>query len=100
MWGIIHQHDQFSETELPFLYQALADTEAKLRENNRKSSSKHKSKGGQPAKEGNVNIVSLVFIKQDGYKTKSGDRYINTKIGKDICEVQTFTKESTRFLTI
>ena len=95
-WEIIHQHDQFSGTQLPFLDQALADSQAKLRENNRKSNTKHKSKGGQPAKEANVSVGSLVFIKRDGDKSKSCERYIVTKIAKNIYEVQKFTKDQLR----
>ena len=95
-WEIIHQRDQFDGTQLPFLDQDLANQQERIRERNRKSSSKHKSKGGPPAKRAEIDIGSLVYIKREGDKTKSKEKYIVTNVRDDMCQVQKFVKDQLR----
>ena len=95
-WEVIHQRDQFNGTQLPFLDQDLANQQECIRERNRKSSSKHKSKGGPPAKKAEIHIGSLVYIKHEGDKTKSKEKYIVTNVRDDMCQVQKFVKDQLR----
>lgn len=95
-WEIIHQRDQFDGSQLPFMDQDLANKQEHIREMNRQSSSKHKSKGGSPANKAPVEVGSLVYIKREGDKTKSREKYIVTNVANDLCQVQKFTKDQLR----
>lgn len=95
-WEIVHQRDQFDGSQLPFMDQDLADQQENIRERNRQYSTKHKSRGGPPAQKANVDVGSLVYIKREGDKTKSKEKYIITNVSDDICQVQKFTKNQLR----
>ena len=93
-WEILHQIDQFSGEQLPFLDGDLMNKQIDIRGSNRQYSAKHKSRGGPLAEKASIAVGSLVYIKQEGSKVKNRERYIVTVLNEKegTCEIQKFTR--------
>ena len=95
-WEILFQCDQYTGDQLDISDLSLAESQVTHRLNNQRHSAKHKSRSDPSAQKAEISVGSLVYIKEDGNKTKSRDRYIVTDIDKDHCKVQKFTKSHLR----
>ena len=72
---IILQRDQQSGTFLNINDQTFSQEQEQRRQRNHRYSSKSKARGGKPALPAKVDIGDLVFIKQEGSKTKNREQY-------------------------
>ena len=95
-WEILHQRDQESGHQLPFIDQELSKLQSEKRKTNQIASAKHKAQGGPSARPADVQLGSLVYIKKEGDKTKPRDRYIVTDISDNFCTVQKFINNQLR----
>ena len=89
-WEVVHQRDQCSGLQLPFYDEQLAHAQLAQRQTNHVFSSKHKCRGGPPAKLAPVHLGSLLYIKAEGVKTSPLQRYIVTAIDGEFCFIQKF----------
>ena len=70
----------------------LASEQRDVRSRNQLYSAKSKSRDGPVAKECDVTPGCLVYLKEDGDKTKARERYIVVSVGNDGCVIQKITK--------
>ena len=68
----------------------LAHAQLAQRQYNHISSSKHKARGGSPAKPAFVHPGSLVYVKSEGDKTGPRQRYIVTAVDGEFCFIKKF----------
>ena len=95
-WEILNQRNQFTGDQLDIDDLKLSEQQAQLRAANQAASAKHKACGRPPAKDAQVQIGSLVYIKSDGEKHRARDRFLVTDITGDSCIVQKFIKSQLR----
>ena len=95
-WEILCQRDQFSGEQIEINDLQLSEQQAQLRAANQKASAKHKARGNPSAREADVIIGSLVYIKSDGDKNQGRDRYLVVEVGDEFCTVQKFVKSQLR----
>ena len=74
----------------------LSEQQAQLRAANQEASAKHKARGNPSAREADVIVGSLVYIKSDGDKNQGRDRYLVVEVGDEFCTVQKFVKSQLR----
>ena len=92
-WEIIHQRDQHTGEQLNIEDCKLSMMQSDIRIRTQAASEKSKSSGGPPALPANVSLGALVYLKDDGDKTRARERYIVTSIdGENECTVQKITK--------
>ena len=89
-WEILRQRDQCTGLQLPFFDEQLAHAQLAQRQSNHIYSSKHKARGGSPAKHALVHPGSLVFVKSEGDKTGPRQRYIVTAVDGEFCFLKKF----------
>ena len=95
-WEILRQRDQCSGVQLPFFDEQLAHAQLAQRQTNHISSSKHKARGGPPAKHALVRPGSLVYVNSEGEKAGPRQRYIVTAIDGEFCFIQKFVNHQLR----
>ena len=95
-WEILHQRDQYTGEQLDLNDLKLSEEQSEIRARNQEYSSKHKSRGRPAAKETEVQIGSLVYIKEEGDKNHVRDRYLVIAVGDGCCTVQKFVKSQLR----
>ena len=95
-WEILCQRNQYTGEQIDINDLNLSEQQAQLRIANQEYSSKHKSGGNPPAKEANVTVGSLVYIKSEGDKTRARDRYLVVSVNEGCCEVRKFVKSQLR----
>ena len=77
----------------------VAENQSTNRISNQQHSAACKSKGGQPAVNAVVVPGSLVYVKADGDKTKSRERYLVVKVEGNSCTVQKIANTQLRSKT-
>ena len=91
-WEIMFQRDQTTFENLDISDGMLASEQRDVRSRNQLYSAKSKSRNGPAAKECDVTPGCLVYLKEDGDKTKARERYIVVSVGDDGCVIQKITK--------
>ena len=84
-WEILTQRDTISGQQLNIDDSVLLQQQTSTRLNNQASSAKYKAKGGPLAMPAAVSVGSLVFIKNDGGKTRARERYLVVRIVGSNC---------------
>jgi hypothetical protein len=95
-WEIMYQRNQFNGEQIDVCDLKIAEDQSHMRAANQQYSAKSKSRGNAPAQPADVSCGSLVYIKGDGDKTKSRERYMVTKIAGDSCTLQKIAKSQFR----
>ena len=92
-WEILFQRDTETAKQLDFIDNDLAIEQSNIRQDNQASSAKSKAKGGKPSVPASgVQVGSLVYIKEEGDKTRARDRYMVTKLDGNMCTVMKLHK--------
>ena len=84
-WEILYQRDHDTGVQLDIDDKSLADQQMNTRIANQIASAKHKAAGGKVAQPANIVPGSLVFIKNEGDKTRGRDRYIVVSVDSNDC---------------
>lgn len=95
-WEVMYQRNQFSGEQIDIKDLQIAENQQNVRVANQQYSAKSKSHGNPSAQPAEVRNGSLVYIKDDGDKTKSRERYMVTKIIGDSCTLQKIAKTQFR----
>ena len=95
-WEILYQRDQFSGEAIEVNDLQLAEEQMHHRVANQQYSAKSKARGNPPAVNADVTTGSLVYIKGEGDKTKSRERYIVSQIIGDSCTLRKLSKSKLR----
>ena len=95
-WEIMYQRNQFNGEQIDISDLRIAEDQSHLRAANQQYSAKSKSRGNPSARQADVQCGSLVYIKKDGDKTRSRERYIITNISGDSCTLQKIAKSQLR----
>ena len=95
-WEILYRRDQFSGEQIDVNILDLAEQQQHLRAANQHYSAKSKARGRPPATAANVKPGSLVYVKGEGDKTKSRERYIVIDILGDSCTLRKLSKSQLR----
>ena len=85
-WEILFQRDTHSLKQLEFVDNDLADAQTNNRVQNQASSALSKASGGRASMPADVKVGSLVYIKNEGDKTRSRERYMIVKISGNTCK--------------
>lgn len=95
-WEVMYQRNQFNGEQIDISFLQIAECQSDMRATNQQHSAKFKSRGNPPAQAADVQCGSLVYIKGDGDKTKSRERYLVTQIKGDSCTLQKISKSQLR----
>ena len=95
-WEILHHRDQYTGEQIDFSDLQLAEDQNNLRVANQQYSARSKSHGAPPAADAEVVPGSLVYIKNDGDKTKARERYLVVKVIGDSCTLHKISKSQFR----
>ena len=95
-WEILCQRDQFSGEQIEINDLTLSEQQAQLRAANQEYSARHKARGNPTAREADITVGSLVFIKSEGDKNHGRDRYLVVEVDDECCIVQKFVKSQLR----
>ena len=95
-WEVMYQRNQFNGEQISVSDLKIAECQSDMRVANQEYSAKSKSRGNPPAQAADICCGSLVYLKDDGNKNKSRERYIVTKILGDSCTLQKITKSQLR----
>ena len=91
-WEIMFQRDQNTFEALDIADNTLASEQREIRARNQISSAKSKSRNGPPAVASNVLPGCLVYLKDDGDKTKARERYLVVSKDNDFCVIQKISR--------
>ena len=91
-WEILTKRDQDNMKPLDVDDSTLSAAQADIRSRNQLSSAKNKAQGGPEASRCFVLTGCLVYLKADGDKTRSRERYIVTNVSGDSCTIQKLDK--------
>ena len=80
---ILFQHDSYTSDQLNISDKALADAQFANRQANHLYSDRSKAPNAQPATKANVKVGDLVFVKQDGNKHTTREKYLVTALDQD-----------------
>ena len=95
-WEIINQRDQFTGEQLALDDLKLSEEQMEIRVANQGASAKNKSRGRPPATKACIQKGSLVYIKSEGSKNSSRERYLVVDVDDEHCVVQKFVKSQLR----
>ena len=95
-WEIMYQRNQYSGEQIEVNDLQLAEEQMHLRVSNQQYSAKCKAQGKPPAVDADIRTGSIVYIKGEGDKTKSRERYIVVNVVGDSCTLRKLTKSQLR----
>jgi hypothetical protein len=91
-WEILFQRDTHTLKQLEFVDNDLAEEQTNIRVQNQSSSAISKANGGKASTSAKVKVGSLVYIKEEGDKTKTRERYMIVKIDGNMCKAMKLQK--------
>ena len=80
---ILFQRDSYTGDQLNISDKALADSQFANRQAYHLYSARSKAPNAQPAAKANVKVGDLVFVKQDGNKHTTREKYLVTALTQD-----------------
>ena len=93
-WEMLFQRDQLNQVQLDIPDATLSKMQQDIRIKNQKYSAISKARGGPIAKSSPVCLGSIVFIKDDGDKTRARDKYLIVDVNGEQCTAQKLLKSS------
>ena len=91
-WEILHQRDQHTYEEISIPDKFLSTSQEETRSKNQHYGAIAKARGAPEATPYIVTPGCLVYIKQDGGKSRARERYLVTETNKNTCTIQKLAK--------